>query len=44
MGSIVLVDWVNAYVVPLHNGIGGKCDYSSFRGISPSVVGEVHGR
>ena len=45
MLSIVPVDWVIAYMVPLYKGKGDVHECSNFRGISLScVVGKVYGR
>ncbi len=38
-------DWKKAIIVPLYKGKGGRCECSSYRGISLlSVPGKVHGR
>ena len=45
MLSIVPVDWVIAYMVPLYKGKGDVHECSNFRDISLlSVVGKVYGR
>ena len=43
--EVVHMDWRDAYIVPLYNGKGDKCECSYSRGISLlSVVSKQYGR